>query len=373
MSVPFVGNQDFRGYLNYLYQNGDQTAGTLIGAGTGGLGGVDNSGQINGTWLENAIQGPDTHADQEQAAKSNYINYVANAYKNYQSLSSGGGGGDNTDAAAKADEAAYWGDQIGALQRLLQSTETQKGQGLSNIESGYNTSVDRTKQQESQGLRDYATKREDTTNDKVAAFGNIDTKARNAYDSLMRVLGLGNAGVSSAAQIVAPTAVSREATQQRTSTNQTFGRNIRNIDTAEGDFKIKVANALADLLTQKNSKTEDFLRGILEQEASTNQSLSDAITQKAIAEGGSYRSAAGARAPYQAKVSGIQSTLDNLFNQYKTPAFQTADVQPTAPDLSQYLVDPIKVAAANANPGVDPSLLPYFASLKEKDNPLALL
>lgn len=278
-----------------------------------------------------------------------------------------GGGTSDADAQAKADEQAYWTDQMSALQRLLGSTQTQKEQGLTRIEDTYQGSVGKTREQEAQGLRDYATKREDTTKGKLTAFGDIDTKARTGYEALMRVLGLGNAGVSSTARIVAPTAVSREATQQRNRTNETFGRNLRDIDTKEGDFKLQVANALTDLLSQKKGTTEDFLRGILSQEASLNEQLSQAATQKAIAGGENYRTAADNRAPFQQRIGDIQSTLDSLFGQFRAPRFQAAPISAQAPDLSEYIVDPIKVAAQRANPTIDQSLLPYLANLKRNE------
>jgi len=67
-NLPYVGNADYRGYLNYLATSGgDSNAQSLIGS-NGGLGYVNNQGQVTGT------------------TDPNLINENKNAYSQYQNL-----------------------------------------------------------------------------------------------------------------------------------------------------------------------------------------------------------------------------------------------------------------------------------------------
>lgn len=299
-------------------------------------------------------------------------NIFYNSYNSGADTRSGGGaggysGGGGDSGADQANEVAYWGDQIELLNRLIDSTRVQKGQGLDRIGNTYKTAKQRTEEKRDAGLAQYGTQRTDTLQDKVKTFGGIDTATRTAWEGLQRLFGLGNAGVSSAAKVLAPTALSRQATQQRTRANDTYGRNLRDIDTAQTSFEGDVGNALTDLLNQKNTNTEDFLRGILGQEASLQQQLIGAQNQKTIAGGGTYLSAQGARAPFQNRLGQIQNQLDNLFNKYGNITYNPQQVQADIPNLAQYTYDPIRVQAAQSNPTVDQSLLPYYPSIRDRD------
>lgn len=50
-NVPYIGNQDYRGYLNYLGSQGNAQAKQLITGGTNNLGYVNNQGQYGGSGL----------------------------------------------------------------------------------------------------------------------------------------------------------------------------------------------------------------------------------------------------------------------------------------------------------------------------------
>lgn len=264
------------------------------------------------------------------------------------------------------NEIAYWDDVTGSLNRLLQSSETQKAQGLEQLGNSYNQQLSRSNEAESRALRDYGIKREDTTRDKQSNLGAIDTRARTTNDSLRRLLGLAGAGISSAADFAAPNAVARQAGQQRSQTLDQFGRNARNIDLAEGDAKTGFANQREDFASQKREKEQTFLRGILESQNKIYDSLSNAATQKGLAQGGNYTTTAAARMPFQSAISERRNSLDNLFNQYRDPQFAVKNVEVKTPELGQYTNDRIALQAGQQNPGIDQSLLPYLPNLKDR-------
>lgn len=68
--LNYIGNQDYRGYLNYLGSTGNQTAKLLIG-GNGNLGFVNNQGQLTGGGVP---------------LSSDVINTNNQLYRQYQSL-----------------------------------------------------------------------------------------------------------------------------------------------------------------------------------------------------------------------------------------------------------------------------------------------
>lgn len=263
-------------------------------------------------------------------------------------------------ARAQASEQAYWQDRIDSLNRLLGDTNTQKDQGLKAIGTSYTNEQARANEDQSRALAQYGTQRLDTQTDKISATGRVDTQARTALESLMRILGAGGAGVSSAARELAPYAVSRQAGQQRAGVNDVFGRNLRDIATAETGTKSDFERLLQDLLAQRESKEQDFLRSLYGEQAQINQQLSDAAVAREQAGGKDYLDARAARAPYQQAYNSRLDAINKLFNEYKSPTYTVKPVNPVIPNLAQYTVDPTALRVQAQNPGVDQSVLPYL-------------
>jgi hypothetical protein len=277
------------------------------------------------------------------------------------------GGGDGIAATTQVgdpNEVAYWSDQMGSIQRLLGNVDTQANQGVSNINNGFNLQNDRLNQSQSNTLQGYGMQRDQTNKAKVGALDNVDTNARNTYQSLQRILGLAGSGVSSAAKELAPWAVSKEATGNRTAVVDTFGNNLQNIGLAEKDAKDQYSNALQDLASQKNAKLQDFQSGIESQRQSFNTQLQDAATKKAMAGGQSYMQAAAARSPFQQAVNSSQDRLNSLFTQYKDPTFNVREVNAKTPELGQYKVDPMAIGG-NAQQNTPAEVAQYLPWLRD--------
>lgn len=282
----------------------------------------------------------------------------------------GGGGGASAAPRPDAEAVAYWNDNIGSLQRLLDSTNTQRGQGVENINNSFNRNLDSINGQESRTLRDYGIKEQDTQAARQDNLQRISGQARQGNEGLQRLFQLSGAGVSSASQMVAPNAVARDASGKRASTLNTFGKNMRDIDTARTDAKEQFASSRTDLESQKRQKEQSFIEGILNLQNDLNSKLSNAVTQRGIAQGGTYSGLAGARAQYDGAIRDNQSKIDGLFNQYKDPAFNVRAVNARVPNLAQYTADPTAIDLAQQNPGIPEELLPYLPGLKDKENGL---
>lgn len=283
-----------------------------------------------------------------------------------------GGGGGSAGGGADKEAVAYWNDQQGALERLLNSSNVQKDQGLANLNNSYNRNLGDLNESEGRTMRDYGIKAEDTQRDRQGALRSIDTSARQGNEGLRRLFQLSGSAGGSAANTLAPTAVARDASTKRTGTLETFGKNIRNIDLAKSDATAQFGRSRRDLDSQKREKEQSFIEGILNMQNDLQAKMSNAVTQRGIAQGGTYSGLAGARSQYDNSIRSNQAALDNLFNQYRDPQYNVAPVNAKAPDLSQYTVDPTAIDMAAQNPGVPEELLPYLPQLK-KDGGLSSL
>lgn len=275
--------------------------------------------------------------------------------------------------AGDPNEVAYWNDQQASLRRLLGSVDTQKDQGLDRIGSSYSTTKGRTEDERAKAMRDYDITRQDTLTDKVGTLGQIDTGARTAYNSLQRLLGLSGAGRSSAAQQVVPYAVSRQAGQQRSGVTDAYGRNLRSIDIAQTDTKSAFEQALEDLLSEKQAKTEDFLRGIYQAQNELRERLEEAALRERMAGGESYEQARDARTPFRESINANLGRLDNLYNEYRAPRFDPRDVVVKKPELGKYTVDPRALRLGQQNPDLPAEVVNYLPFLKEEEETPAVL
>jgi hypothetical protein len=188
---------------------------------------------------------------------------------------------------------------------------------------------------------------------KMGALNKVDTNARTAANSLRRLLGLSGSANQSALKFAAPNAIARVASQERGDQIENFGLNERNITNAKQNF-------LDDLLTKKNERESEFLKGILAQEQSINSDLEDIAGRRAQNNGGDYAAVRAARSPFQATIDTKQAEIDSLFNKYNTP-FNANKQMAT---LNQFNVDQAAINANRTQGGAQYS--PYSQFIKRK-------
>lgn len=278
-----------------------------------------------------------------------------------------GGGGTATDPNA----VAYYTDVINQLGKELAAAQGEESTGVKNINNAFNQSNNQLNQQESTAESGYNTQRAQNGQQRETNIGTINSDANTAFNSLMALLGASGAGVSSAARYNAPQAVSQNASRQRGDADQTFNANNASIGSAEDATKQQYQNALTDLLTQKDTNIQNFLSGLLGQEANIQQQIGSANINRAEYGGQSYQQAEKGAQGQTNAVNSIESRLGDIFKQYATPSFTVNPVTASTPNLTSYSVDPTTIEAQTANPGTDSSFLPYLASLNpnnQKDN-----
>lgn len=355
MAVNYVGNQDFRGYLAYLAGQGDFQAKNAI-TGYDGRGYIDNEGQINrGALNEYNQMAADGSGPSDAEIQQREIDYLNGQFSNYQAALNPtqyrGGGGSGATAQDKADEQAYWQDQMDSADQQIGRLNTQLTVGDQNIDKSYQSAYDRLVGDKEVTTRDYNTKRGQTVEDNVTAKGNINASVRNRNTGLQRLLGSKGAGNSSAAQILAPYAAAKEGSAQRNQVNTAYGRNIGGLDTAYGDYEKDWLDSSNDLGTQRETQKQTLRSGVNTSEAKLQEEKANAAVQKAQAGGQNYMQARGARAPYMARISSLIQQIDSLG---ANPALQARAATYKAPELAQYTYD--KYAAPSVGSGVDPNL-----------------
>ncbi|TXH49440.1 MAG: hypothetical protein E6Q97_22730 [Desulfurellales bacterium] len=283
----------------------------------------------------------------------------------------GGTGGRASAPSYNPADIAYLDDQRGRLEGQHRSADTALTNGLTQLQDSYNKEVSGANSRRAQAIQDLNTKRKDTTQAKNSALNRVNENARTLAEGLRRRIGMASGSNSSAFQITAPGAVSRNATEDRTGVLENFGVNFRDLATAEQRQKTQFEELLSDLEAQRKTRESDFRSGILEKKNQIDNSLSEVARQKALALGGGYNQVRAAMSPYASAIDSRQAEIDNLFNKFRTPFAQKA-VDTTAPTLRDYMVDRANIKAGQ--PGPQDPTAPYKNpfGIKEEDQPVAL-
>ena len=279
----------------------------------------------------------------------------------------GGTGGTGGGTSYNPADIAYLDDQRGRLEGQHRSADTALTNGLTQLQDSYDKEVGGANSRRAQALQDLNTKRKDTTRAKDSALNRVNENARTLAEGLRRRIGMASGSGSSAFQITAPGAVSRDATEDRTGVLENFGVNFRDLATTEQRQKTQFEELLSDLEAQRKTRESDFRSGILEKKNQIDTSLSEVARQKALALGGGYNQARTAMAPYAGAIDSRQAEIDNLFNKFRTPFTQKA-VDTTAPTLRDYMVDRANIKAGQ--PGPQDPTAPYkdpFGIKKEEE------
>lgn len=284
----------------------------------------------------------------------------------YSAAASGGGAPSYNPA-----DLAYLDDQQSRLQAQQGSTNTALQNGLAGLLDSYNQQVSSTNLDRSRALEDLNTKTADTTKAKDTALNRNDTQGRTLADSLRQRIGMAAGANSSAYQLTAPGAVAKQVSDGRSDIQTNFGTNFRNLATTGEREKTDFENLLQNLSQQKNSRESDFRSGILDKQNQIDQSLSEVARQRALLKGGGYNQVRSAMAPYDQAISGRQSQIDNLFNQFRTP-YNVTPVDVKTPNLLDYMTQPGQIAQNQTQPsgGADPFSLALQKKQQEDYNPL---
>jgi hypothetical protein len=279
---------------------------------------------------------------------------------------SGSGSGSGTSNGYTAADVTYLQGQLAQYDRLLASLGVTEQTGLQNLGNDYATTNSRALQDQAVADKAYNTQDQQNQTSKLNSLNKINDSADNTYNGIMRNLGIHGAGVSSAAQILAPYAVSKQAGSQRADQFQTFGDNAATIAASREANKTKYQRLFEDLTGQRDKATSDFKQGLVNQQNTILGSKAQADVQLANAQGGNAKTA---MSDYYSKMAINQNTLDNLIRQYTTNAYTYAPISTDPANQAQYTTDP--QALAGNSIATDPTAtdvnayLPYFQQKKD--------
>lgn len=270
-------------------------------------------------------------------------------------------------AQAKADEMAYWDDQMANADRQLGRIPEQERILRENAENSYQSAYNRLVGDKATTERDFNTTKTRAVEDNVQAKNTINSGVRNQNAGLQRLLGSRGAGNSSAAQILAPFAAAKVGNQQRQQVQTAYGRNMQGLDTAWGDYNKDWDESAGDLVTQRDNSITQGVAGLRQTEADLLESKGNAAVQRNQAGGQSYSQARNARQPYSDRIKALIGQIDAA-GALKTFTPKTAAYK--APELSSYTYDRYGAPqiGSNVNPGQAQQAGAYWTLLGKEDD-----
>src|SRR3990167_2230018 len=203
----YIGNPDFRGYLNYLGQQGNPYASNSISY--LGTGIVDNEGKIDQDKFNALIAGYGG-GEQDAALGKEYTDYLSNAWQTYQNYQNP----PSTSPTGGTTTRAEYDQMIGNVNSAIGRLGTQKTSGNQGIEGAYQNALQQLLLGKNLGEQTFGQNKEANSLDYVRAKNTARVQAGGALNSLRRLLGSRGAGGSSAYNIAAPQAVAGFGTQQ---------------------------------------------------------------------------------------------------------------------------------------------------------------
>lgn len=371
MAVDYIGNNDYRGHLNYLAQNGDNVAGALlqivgndfgldtaVAPGTPGtFGNANNSVTYNGNTY--------SVGDLSKANDAYSANWVQPPSSGQvQGMTTGGTGG-GTSAygfANKNEDVSFLNDQEAQLRDLLGRTDTNLNQGLTQNQDQYDTQVGGANNAKDLQYSNYADQRVQQNQGKQSTYDTINRNAGNGFRSLAQIIGRAAGTGSSAFRDLLPNVIGKDTSSKRRAATETYGQNLAGIDKSQGQYDISFANVLADLLKQKKTNEDTLRSGIEGQKQGILNQIKGVQGQRELAQGGGYAQVKAAQAPTNQAIDNSRNAVESFFNQFRTP-YTAQQAVATAPDLAQYNTDRSAVNAGNQ--GIDPTN-PYSALLRKR-------
>lgn len=303
------------------------------------------SGNTGGNVLSKAIQNPvaplaDPFTPLE--ARTVIPETTVNTYGGYGSASA---------QQEAADEQAYWDDQIAAADQSLGRLGSQRDVGYSNLDNSYTSGLSSLRNSQASAQNQYDTTRNRTVQDNIQTKSSIDDGVRSQLTGLQRLLASRGAGAGTAATILAPRAAGLQGNQRRQQVQQTYGRNINDLDNNWRNTSTQFESAFGQLDTDRTNKRNELDANFAQTEADLLNAKSDAALQRAQAGGQTYTQARAARTPYTSRINTLLSQIDSLG---KNATFQPKSVSYADPTLQAYNYD--QFTSPQMNSGVNPAL-----------------
>lgn len=170
-------------------------------------------------------------------------------------------------------------------------------------------------------------------NEYGAARNQSGDRARGFLEGARRTLGSQGAGGGSAARFALPFEAQQMAAQGNAEAQATNNKNVIALTQDKQREDDELSNAIGDVERQRDQGRNDFKSNIESKRAELLNTIGQLTGQRTIANGGDFRAAAAAAAPYTSRISAILDSIDALA---ATPAVRERQVTLTRPDLAGY-------------------------------------
>lgn len=298
-------------------------------------------------------------------APSNVLGYQPTPQEqpsqNYGSgASSSASYGPSYDTAAVAQYDQGINNANAALNRLGAQQES----GNSGIDASWQNALNQLLLSKNQGEKSYNLNKKQTADDYVSAKNTIGANAGNTLNSVLRLLGSRGAGGSSAFNIAAPNAVSRQATIQRSEASNTNAKNNQALDINWNNFMTGYNNQVSSANSQREQQRQALASQIENSRGTLLQTIAQLAGMKASAMGGN---AAGAAQPY---LDQANAALDRAVSFRVNPiSYQTQAYE--APSLGSYNTNPGAAPTYQGQGASNDYFSPYLAALLGKKQQVA--
>lgn len=348
MQPQYVGNNDFRGYLNYLGTQGDNRAKNATSY--GGYGYVDNNGAINQNALSNYLtnaQGLTAGQDQFVGAYRGERDYLSGAYNQWSqaqqqsptndysssTIAGAGSAGTNPEFINKA-----YDTKIAGLKSVLDTYDPQEDSARLNVNNQYTNQANSLQSQRAIGQRNLAMAGEQVQEGKVKGIADLNRQVQGMGMSYNNQLGAYGAGDSSAADLI-QRALSGMASRNRSDVLGNASTQQRGIDLQGQDLETEFGNNMKSLDDWKTTSLTDIAQKFMQQRQAIQQQMVGANADR-------YQALAAADANYVnqaiAELGRLEGTYRQnaaeLVSQYKNLQSPNARINP---ELQQFAVKPI--------------------------------
>lgn len=281
--------------------------------------------------------------------------------------SGGSGSGGTSEPAYNPIDMLLIDAQIKAAQGGLGRIGDQRTTGLGNISKSFNDANTKRQNQfnAAQGKYDLTKTRNEQDYSNIRS--GVRRDAGQQYTALQRLLGSAGAGRSSAAQILTPFAVGRQAAQRFGQTEDQFGRNMQDLDTSWQSTVAADAQAKRDLEDERANRESELRAGLLQSQLGFEDTLNNLRLQKTRLQGGGIDDVRSIINPYQSKIADLLSKIDG-YGDLKVTA--TPNVKFNAPSLQDYQYSRFEAPTLQGG-GVDPRAdytSPFVTLLRDKED-----
>ena len=366
----YVGNDDFRGWLNAKARGGDLSASQLLNfVGNDGKSGNEAFNNMQGSWSQgplktygmNGAQLADYYYNEwlsgrNTPAQNNSASYV---------VSGSGSGLSAEQEATNRRMRDIYDRQIGDINDNLGGLSGRLNNTLAGLQNQYNTYRNEQQDQYNQAKNSYDQSTLRNRQDLVGNRNDIDKRTALALRSMQRTLGAMGAGGSSAAMYDLPSLIMAQANSENSNASRTYSQNQQNLDTNWGNYQSDFENDKKKLNDWYDSEVKSAKQSNYEEGQNLLNQLVEAYGNRAQY-GGDFGN--NVNDAYN-RIQDFRNRINELGNVTKTQYNGTRAAY-KAPELSSYDTGntDLSTTVTESNAGSESPLLTALRGINKRRN-----